>query len=41
MSIIVKKDVIFVKNELLELIEQLDEKEIEYLITFISELFFN
>lgn len=31
----------FLKQELLELIEQLDEDEIEYLVTFIKGLFFN
>ena len=31
----------FLKQELLELIEVLDEKEIEYLTTFVLELFFN
>ena len=31
----------FLKQELLELIEQLDENEVEYLITFVLELFFN
>lgn len=31
----------FLKQELLELIELLDEDEIEYLVTFIKELFFN
>ena len=36
-----KKDVIFLKKDLLELIEQLNESELEYLVTFIKELFFN
>ena len=31
----------FLKQELLELIEQLDDTEIEYLITFVIELFFS
>ena len=31
----------FLRQELLELIKQLDENEIEYLTTFIKELFFN
>lgn len=36
-----KKGVIFLKQDLLDLIEQLNEDEIEYLMTFVKELFFN